>query len=231
MENSKSFTNSILQSSEMPSSNFLTDNTSNFSNVENSNSIFDYLKSINITTWILIVLILAFLGFNIFVYLAQGTQDITNFFKPILEKIFGTAINTTGNVIDVSAEGAKAIVNTSANVLDKGLSGIQSITPNSSPTSLNNQSINSTFPQVNSVENTSLNRALNSSKQSQQIDNNDYQAHEAPSSVHTTNKSGWCFVGEDRGFRTCAAIGVNDQCMSGDIFPSQEICINPNLRV
>jgi len=37
-------------------------------------------------------------------------------------------------------------------------------------------------------------------------------------------------VGEDRGFRTCAEVGVNDECMSGDIFPSQELCINPNLR-
>jgi hypothetical protein len=37
-------------------------------------------------------------------------------------------------------------------------------------------------------------------------------------------------VGEDRGIRTCAEVGVNDECMSGDIFPSQELCINPNLR-
>jgi hypothetical protein len=45
-----------------------------------------------------------------------------------------------------------------------------------------------------------------------------------------SGKSGWCFIGEDRGFRTCSEIGVNDQCMSGDIFPSQEICMNPKLR-
>ena len=45
-----------------------------------------------------------------------------------------------------------------------------------------------------------------------------------------SGKSGWCFIGEDRGFRTCSEIGENDRCMSGDIFPSQEICMNPNLR-
>ena len=43
-------------------------------------------------------------------------------------------------------------------------------------------------------------------------------------------KSGWCYIGEDHGTRTCGQVGVNDVCMSGDIFPSQEICINPNLR-
>ena len=58
----------------------------------------------------------------------------------------------------------------------------------------------------------------------------DYQALEASSSVHSSGKSGWCFVGEDRGFRSCALVNEGDKCMSGDIFPSQELCINPNLR-
>ena len=49
-------------------------------------------------------------------------------------------------------------------------------------------------------------------------------------SLSTYGKAGWCYIGEDRGFRTCAQVGVNDKCMSGEIFPSQEICINPNLR-
>ena len=47
----------------------------------------DSLKSINLTTWLIIILILAFLGFNIFVYLAKGTQDISNFFAPLIKKI------------------------------------------------------------------------------------------------------------------------------------------------
>jgi hypothetical protein len=46
----------------------------------------------------------------------------------------------------------------------------------------------------------------------------------------SSGKSGWCFIGQDESVRTCAQIGVNDMCMSGDIFPSQEICMNPSLR-
>jgi len=45
-----------------------------------------------------------------------------------------------------------------------------------------------------------------------------------------THKSGWCYIGEERGFRSCIEVGDNDLCMSGNIFPSQEICINPTLR-
>ena len=60
-----------------------------------------------------------------------------------------------------------------------------------------------------------------------------YTADDSMSSVQqskSSNKSGWCFIGEDRGFRSCIKVSDNEKCMSGDIFPSQEICINPNLR-
>jgi len=226
MENSNSLTNSILQSSEpsIPSATIAP--TASSGNSGDSSGFFDSLKSINLTTWLLIILILAFLGFNIFVYLAKGTQDITSFFGPFLQKIFGTAVATTGEVVDVSAQGAKAVVGGTANAVETGLSGVQSITPGG----LNSSSVQSTIPQPNPVANSSLNRALNTSKQQQPSNDGDYQANEAASSINAGGKAGWCYIGEDRGFRTCAQVGVNDQCMSGDIFPTNEICINPNLR-
>ena len=45
-----------------------------------------------------------------------------------------------------------------------------------------------------------------------------------------TSKTGHCYIGEDRGFRSCIEVGEGDICMSGDIFPTREICVNPNLR-
>jgi uncharacterized protein YxeA len=39
-----------------------------------------------------------------------------------------------------------------------------------------------------------------------------------------------CYIGTDRGFRSCIEIGDLDKCMSGDIFPTHEMCINPSLR-
>jgi len=44
------------------------------------------------------------------------------------------------------------------------------------------------------------------------------------------SNSGFCYIGEDRGFRNCIEVGAGDVCMSGDIFPTEAICINPNLR-
>jgi hypothetical protein len=230
MDNSNNLSSSIMQSSDvsMPSlgvsSSYDSGDTSGF---------FDNLTNINMTTWIIIILILAFLGFNIFVYLAKGTEDISSFFAPLIEKIFGTTISLTGQTVDIAAEGAKAVVGGSANVINSGLTAVQDITPNgsSAQSSLPTQSVKGTTPQQDVTTNNTLNRALNTSQQQQGGNKNeDYEAHEASSSVHSAGKAGWCFVGEDRGFRSCAQVGVNDDCMSGDIFPNQELCINPNLR-
>ena len=224
MDSTNNLSQSILQSSEssMPS-------LGTTFNSSSDTGFFDSLKSINATTWLLIILILAFLGFNIFVYLAKGTQTVTDIFKPLIEKIFGTAVAATSQAVDVSAEGAKAVVAGSAEVIKGGLSAVQDITPNAAtaPSTIKGQSFNQ--QQVDVMQQSSLNRALNTA-QSQQPSNLDYQANEASSTVHSSGKAGWCYIGDDRGFRSCAQVGVNDQCMSGDIFPSQEICMNPNLR-
>jgi trehalose/maltose hydrolase-like predicted phosphorylase len=48
--------------------------------------------------------------------------------------------------------------------------------------------------------------------------------------MNPTSKAGFCYIGEDRGFRSCINVGEGDVCMSGDIFPTEAVCINPNLR-
>jgi len=227
MDNSNSLSNTIIQSSEV---SFPSLGTNLDSGSDSSSGFFDGLMNINGTTWLIIILILAFLGFNIFVYLAQGTQTVSNIFAPLVQKIFGTTVAVTGESVDVAAEGAKAVVGGTANVVNTGLTGVQNVTPNTASSSIKNQPVQNTVPQKNQLENDTLNRALNTSKQSQSQQQNDYEAHDASSSVHTADKPGWCYVGDDRGYRTCAQVGVNDQCMSGDIFPSQELCMNPNLR-
>lgn len=48
--------------------------------------------------------------------------------------------------------------------------------------------------------------------------------------VKAVQKKGYCYVGTDRGYRSCIKVGDSEKCMSGDIFPSKNICINPSLR-
>jgi hypothetical protein len=107
------------------------------------------------------------------------------------------------------------------------------------------QNVYNTIPVANSLNNTALDKALNTaliqdSTSSMNHHNNNnmintfnYTADDSMSNIQqskSSSKSGWCFIGEDRGFRSCIKVNENEKCMSGDIFPSQEICINPNLR-
>ena len=232
---SNSLTSSILQSSDdsLPSMPDFSSSTSTTSS-SSGEGFLDSIKNINPTTWLLIILILTFLGFNIFVYLAKGTEQLNNIFGPIVNFISSFFGKVTGQIIDVSAEGGKAVVNTGAGAIDTGLTAIQNVTPNNNITPNKANSSVSSVPvtqnQPDVMSNNTLNKALNTS-QNNQPSNTDYQADEASSSIQSgPPKSGWCYIGEDRGFRTCAEVGVNDKCMSGDIFPSQEICVNPNLR-
>jgi hypothetical protein len=239
MEN---FTNSIKDSSSYmynSSPNSLTYGESNV------NDLGDSIKNTSPTTWIIIILILTFLGINIFAYLAKGTQGVSDFFAPIITQLSSIFGGVTGQVVNVSAEGSKAVVSTAAqgtqlavgataDVVNAGLSTVQEVAQPSQQTQSSLKSQNVNDQQVDIMQANTLNRALNSAtSQKQQLNGEDYQADDSLSSIQmssTTGKAGWCYIGEERGFRTCSEVGVNDTCMSGDIFPSQQICVNPNLR-
>lgn len=80
--------------------------------------------------------------------------------------------------------------------------------------------------------NTTTQKAIQNALQTQPKKQTSPSADEAGSSTQQlqSRKSGYCYIGEDRGFRSCAQVGEGDTCMSGDIFPTNAICMNPNLR-
>lgn len=226
MDNSNGLTSSILQSDNLSGNSGLASSTG----TSDSNSFVDMIKSISLTNWLIIILILAFLGFNVFVYLAKGTQGVTNLFGPLIKKIVGFFAVITGDVVDVTAEGTKTVVDATAGTIDKGLTAVQNITPNTPNSNFKAPPSQPQQAQPDLMANNTLNKALNTS-QSKQTSSTDFQADESSSNIQGgTSKSGWCYIGEDRGFRSCAQVGDNDKCMSGDIFPTQEVCVNPNLR-
>jgi hypothetical protein len=240
--NLNSNSNSIMQSINETINNLNSNNGSNngVSSLETVNStsdnggLFSYLSSISMTTWIIILIVLAFLGFNIFVYLAKGSQDITNFFTPIIEKILGAFGMATTQVIDTSATGAKGLVNTTADVIDTGLTSVQNALPEGkkASTTAGGTSLQNSIPQADVMQNNTLNKALNNSNVKNNIgQTEDYEADDTSSSIQKgQSKGGYCYIGEERGYRSCMQVDTGDMCMSGQIFPTQEICVNPSLR-
>ena len=256
MDNSINPPNSILDSNTGQFSNFQSEGSSNW--------FVDSFKNISVVAWIIIILLLAFLGFNIFAYLAYGTQELADFFGPLTAHILSIFAFLTGRTLEVAAEGTQnvvnataygstAIIDTSAEVIDIGLDKVQDVARNvqaisnnpkfklkpldikMKPIDITIPALDINIPAVDIMANNTLNKALNTSAHTRQTQNgqgeSNYAADESHSTIQTGGgKSGWCFIGEDRGFRSCAEVGPNDQCMSGDIFPSRDICVNPTLR-
>jgi hypothetical protein len=84
---------------------------------------------------------------------------------------------------------------------------------------------------MNTSSSNNLNNTLNETLDTKLQTNTSPIADETTSNIQQPiNKTGWCYIGEDKGFRSCIEVGDNDLCMSGNIFPSQDICINPSLR-
>ena len=241
MSSSNEYIKSIIPDADLPTLSPMSENQ-NIDVSSNSSSFMSYFSNITWQTWIVIILILALLGINIFAYLAKGTEEtallFNQIFGPIL-KFFGySALETSKQIIDTSASGAKSGIDITANTAINTIDNIQQsplassgvsipqgkMSSSSLPQSLN-QNVNVTQNQNLNQEQDSLSRALENAKQSGNVAPDDSR-----SSIQTTGKSGWCYIGEEQGIRSCSEIGVNDTCMSGNVFPNQAICMNPNLR-
>jgi len=45
-----------------------------------------------------------------------------------------------------------------------------------------------------------------------------------------SQQHGYCYIGKENNSRYCAKVSSKSKCMSGDIFPTMDLCINPKLR-
>jgi hypothetical protein len=203
---------------------------------------------------LLIVLLLALIGFNVFTYL----DDITAWFgdtfgapfRAVARWLGYAAADTVKTTVDVTAQGAKSAVDIAAGAATSGIDVLQQTIGSTGTTAHNtnnnlntNHNLKGTGTNNNSkgasaassetassettsaeTASASLETALSHAKKKAP------QPDDATSRIQRTGKSGYCYIGEDRGFRSCIKVGEQDTCMSGDIFPTHAICINPRLR-
>jgi hypothetical protein len=204
-------------------------NTSSNPNVYNTNGLSNKTFTFSwgtILRYFVIIVILAILGLNLFSYLGIATDFISKMTAPFL-RLFGVAAaETTKAAVAVGATGVKTganIVSGGADVIAGAVTGGVNVLENTLSSGMTKNNIDN-----NSI--ISINKALdNAEKKMINMPMPDDTGSEIQRSK-ISGKTGYCFIGEDRGFRTCVSVTDNDQCISGDIFPTRDICINPNLR-
>jgi hypothetical protein len=189
--------------------------------------------------WIFIILLLAYLGFNIFNYLAKGAQTTNDVLSPFWAYIMSffnygpTSItssqpdDTEVEVDDKTDHGKDMDDGNSKQGGSKPISA-ENAKPNTASVSKMSPDSAQNPQGPDNAQNTALNRALNISKQ-QELSKQDYVANDSYDSTQQ-GKAGWCYIGSEQGYRSCSQVGEADTCMSGNIFPTQDICVNPSLR-
>lgn len=169
--------------------------------------------------WALIFALLAIVGINIFAYLGKISDWFGTTFRPLFKETAGTTANVVGETakqtIDTAAQGTTAIVGGVAEGTTTGIDALQK--------ALNGDFVN------NNIDNRNI---ISKPEQSPQvIEQNDEEADTSIVGPKTKGLSGgFCYIGEDRGVRSCMPVGANDKCMSQQIYPTMEICVNPSLR-
>jgi hypothetical protein len=187
----------------------------------------------SVISFILIILIVWVLIFNFF-DLGKITDWIESFLR-FVGYSTGETIKTTTSVgatgVTGSTNFAAGAVTGGVNLLEKGLN----LTPEEKARaqSQNQAKVTALYPpSLNPMdvqkteESTILSAGLANLKKMVPLPDDATSVTQSGG----RSKSGYCYIGEDRGFRSCIKVGENDQCISGDIFPTMDICINPNLR-
>ena len=166
--------------------------------------------SLSYIKYIVIFFILAILGLNVFTILGKTTDTIGDTIGGPIRRIissFGFVTGeTTKQVVSTTADGLDATVDVAENVVIGGIDVVQKTLTGELGKSIRPDLIDATNDLSNSID----------SDDEEQSNN--------------TLTSGFCYIGSDRGVRSCARVGDADTCMSGDIFPTQDTCVNPKLR-
>lgn len=194
--------------------NSLTKNVSTSSTINTNTSGWSTKSIISL---VLIFIVLGLLGLNIFTYLAKGTDMITYILSNFINKIPETTKDVLENTlqgVDFGTDIASSTIKDTTGTLERELN-------------LKGDKLWD-----------ARDKGIKKSIENREIDGiNEFPEHEPgytagpdDDRIQEKRKPGYCYIGTDRGYRSCIKVGKNDDCVSKKIFPTMDICINPSLR-
>ena len=162
---------------------------------------------------VMVIIIFAILGFNIFTNLGYLTDEAAKLVKPVTTFFAGLTAKTTKKVIKTSTKGTKQM----ADAVDETVDAVDAevIIPN---TELPVKRLSKSIQDINKPIDT------NTVNYPTPDESNSYVQQ------GTTGKKGYCYVGNWNGYRSCVKVNDANRCLSGEMFDSEAICRNPELR-
>jgi hypothetical protein len=169
-----------------------------------------------IIIFLLILLTLTFLGINILNIFGNLLQTLINIFGPLITQILSVFGYTAGTIIDKSADIVTNTAKTGIDIAGGTISSIGDILKDASR------------PNVDEKAKYQLDQSINVSNPPKKEPTPDSSTNPIQKPI-SSGKAGWCLVGEYDGRRGCIQVTDSDKCLSGQVFPEQAMCLNPNL--
>lgn len=187
-----------------------------------------------------IIVVLAILGLNVFTFLAYGTDLISS----IIKRGLPSTIQGLRDTIVNAADGLVAATNKTSSTLMAATKKLPPAVSSSLPkktkkdTDTNtekNEKYDESEPIIKKQEEPDqIAKNMEQKPSKKQIDEQSVEVarpdNHNSSTIQTAKKTGYCYIGTDRGYRSCVRVEEGDQCMSGEIFPTMDKCVNPKLR-
>jgi hypothetical protein len=184
--------------------------------IENSTSSTMFSNKNAIIFLLAVLLIFSFLGINILTILGNIVQTFIQIIGPLVSQILSIFGYTTGTVLNKAADVVSDTAKTGIDIAEGSIQSVGNILRDASN------------PNVNDKTKYSLDNALNTGK----VSSGDPIADTSENPIQrpiTAGKQTWCLVGEYQGKRGCIEVNEHDRCLSGQVFPSQKMCLNPTL--
>tara|TARA_B110000967_G_scaffold147109_1_gene150610 strand:+ start:91 stop:843 length:753 start_codon:yes stop_codon:yes gene_type:complete len=166
------------------------------------------------------LLILSFLGINLLMILGNWMQVVIQIFGPLVSQILSVFGYTTGTVLDKTEDVVSAVAKTGIDIAGGTVQSVADL--------LKKASIDNVDPKSRSQLDQSLSSSGSTKKPSFTL--NEPEADDGNGTIQkpiTAGKSQWCLVGDYQGKRGCVGVDDAAKCMSGQVFPSQQLCLNP----
>ena len=170
-----------------------------------------------IITVILIIILLAVLGINIFSYVSEGTDYlawIIQRFSGKLPEKGKELVDTTVKGVDLGVDVAAGAVKDVGSVLTRELDLKRKILWEDRDAGIKKNIEDRHMVGINKYPEHEPN----------------YNEDSEDDNIQEKHKPGFCYIGTDRGHRSCIRVKAKDRCESSKIFPTMDICVNPSLR-
>ena len=214
----------------------------NTENIGSSGESINYFFSGNNFVIIILVILLIFpaIGMMIMTFLGNTYKEITETTNPIISnflKLFGYS---AGTVINTSADVAGDAAKIGVDILEGSIHNVGNLVQGKTgdyptdKTYFNNENSNSLDSTIEKKVDTAINKKLGNtvasgSRYRNPADVSPDNSSGAIQNPISSGKAGWCLTGEYQNKRGCVSVSESDQCLSGQIFPSKEMCLNPTL--